>query len=233
MMHELVKFVLHSGLVSKTVLIILFFLSLICWTITFEKIRQFISIKRESDKFLRLFKLRANWNDLYRQSRDLLHSPFPLIFRKFYSIMQGWVTQDNQATSRVLPLNDAIARMGYRQGALKSELELVLADKITELERWMMVLSTTVSVSPFLGLLGTVWGIMTAFLNMGLQHSADLTAVGPGIAEALITTVAGLFVAIPTLVVYNLFVDRLHRLETDGDTFITDLVLVLEREKLG
>ena len=93
-----------------------------------------------------------------------------------------------------------------------------------------MVLSTTTTVSPFLGLLGTCWGIMIAFVNIGAQGSANLSVVAPGIAEALIATIAGLGTAIPALVFYNMLTNRVRALENEMESFAITVVDLLERE---
>jgi len=224
-MAEMTNFILRAGLVAKLVLLILFILSLASWTIIFEKIRIFVKIKKESGRFLHLFHIETSWIDLYKISRELRFCPFSRIFRTFYNVLRTQKAPQAsvaQHTSGFVP----------EHMALRSSMEIIIADEIPALERRLIFLATTVSISPFLGLLGTVWGIMTAFLNMGVQGTANITAVGPGIAEALITTVAGLAVAIPTVVAYNYFVDKLHRLETELENFVKELLVVAEEEDI-
>jgi biopolymer transport protein TolQ len=105
-----------------------------------------------------------------------------------------------------------------------------ILDGLAVLEKNLVVLSTTTTVSPFLGLLGTCWGIMISFINIGAQGSANLSVVAPGIAEALIATIAGLGTAIPALVFYNMLTNRVRSLENEMETFAITVVDLIERE---
>lgn len=222
-----IQFILRSGWFAKIILLILLVISIISWGIIFYKFRRIININNESRRFLRLFKMRVNWNDLYRQSQEFEYCPFARIFRENYTTLQQVKTPQ--------PGERYMANPGKKseisKSSLREKLELVISDEISSLEKRLNFLATTVSVSPFLGLLGTVWGIMTAFLSLG-TGSSDIGAVGPGIFEALITTVAGLGVAIPALVAYNYLVDRIQHLETDLSEFTTELLLILEQERI-
>ena len=216
MISELIQFVLRSGAVAKLVLLILLILSVVSWTLIIEKARRFTKMKKESAIFMHAYRLRGSWSDLYRQSREFPNSPFARLFRHNYNGFQTYFA----ASSKNPTVNHPV----------KLKLESTISEEIAVVEKRMIFLSTTVSVSPFLGLFGTVWGIMTAFMSMGIKGSANITSVGPGIAEALITTVAGLAVAIPALVAYNYFVDKIRQLEIELDNFSTELVLLVEQE---
>jgi biopolymer transport protein TolQ len=109
-------------------------------------------------------------------------------------------------------------------------LKTATQEELSRAENRLSFLATSGSVSPFFGLLGTVWGVMTSFIAMGLQSSASLAVVAPGIAEALITTIAGLAVAIPSVIFYNMFQDRLRRLDDELAAFSGDLVNAFSRE---
>lgn len=225
-MNELVRFVLQAGLVAKAVLLILFVLSVTSWAIIFDKFRLMRKVKKESYEFLRLFKMRMKWIDLYTQSREFRYSPFARIFRKTFNELNAYsfdYSVERQITLQKSQIVNSVP---------EPVVEVAISEEMAALEKRMIILATTVSVSPFLGLLGTVWGVMTAFLNMGLKGSADITAVGPGIAEALITTVVGLAVAIPALVAYNYLVDRLRRLENELHNFFANLAIMMKREKV-
>ena len=122
-----------------------------------------------------------------------------------------------------LVVNDS-ATEEVERSKLREALERRALGEISEMERLLIFLSTTASTAPFLGLLGTVWGIMSSFLSMGAEGAASLDVVGPGIAEALVTTIAGLAAAIPALVGYNLLVRNVHRKETIVDLFISRII---------
>lgn len=229
-MNELMRFVFQSSLVAKTVLLILFVLSVISWGIIIEKARLFYKIARENEKFSRLFKMRVKWNDRFTYSREFQFSPIARVFRKNATDLKVWLEQYFEANS---PANISPNQIGANKHLipLRNIFDVSIADEMEALERRMVFLGTTVSVSPFLGLFGTVWGIMTSFLSMGMRGSADISAVGPGIAEALITTVAGLAVAIPALVAHNYFVNRLRQIANETESFFDNLMISMDRER--
>ncbi len=228
-MSEIFRFIMHAGIVTKAVLTILLILSVVSWAIIFEKTRLFLKIKKESRKFLQIFRMHPGWNELYAYSRDFRVSPYPRVVKRFYSERQSW----NQNGERELLYQNASNPVAVKKESVSPAaiLGTYHSDEISDLEKRMIILSTTVSVSPFLGLLGTVWGIMSAFLSIGATGSADISSVGPGIAEALITTVAGLAVAIPALIAYNYFVDNIRRLDGKLENFSTELIRLMDREK--
>jgi len=171
-----------------------------------------------------------SWADLFKHSREYRYSPFPRIILRIYQEFRSWTSATSENYNNYTNDNnpsharkEPIAFGPLIEGAISREISL--------LEKRLIFLSTTVSVSPFLGLLGTVWGIMTAFINMGMRGSANIAAVGPGIAEALITTAAGLAVAIPALFAYNYFVDRLRKISDELDIFSAELLQLVERER--
>lgn len=229
-MDELVRFVLQSGLVAKIVLLILFVLSIISWGIIIEKARLFWKVFKENDKFVRLLTLRVKWSDRFTYSREFKSSPMAKIFRKNFNDIKVWIEnafEDNGLS----PIGQNPLGVNKQRIPIRSVFEVGIAEEIALLEKRIVFLGTTVSVSPFLGLLGTVWGIMTSFLSMGVKGSAEIAAVGPGIAEALITTIAGLAVAIPALVAHNYFVNKLRQVEKDMENFFTNLIISVERER--
>lgn len=228
-MQDLVQLVLNTTPIAKGVLIILAILSVLSWMLIFEKIGRFIKIEKESKRFLKLFKERTSWTSLYNASRSYKASPHAFVFMKGFSEFYAW--------KRKIKLDEEIGDHSdsHSSDIYPSSLPRIMESAITEslsyTDRWLIVLAITVSASPFLGLFGTVWGVMRAFLSIGIRGSADISTVGPGIAEALITTVVGLAVAIPALVAYNLIVARLRRMEDRLGAFSTDLIRLFERER--
>ena len=230
-MNGLTRFVLEIGWVAKTVLLILLILSVISWGIIIEKIRQFWKAGRESNKFLHLFKTRMGWPELYSYSRPLRNSPFSRVFKKSYNEFNkpSPYPKEEKSALQVSVQNKG----GMNHGTFyKDRIEAAVAEEMGTLEKHLIFLATTVSVSPFLGLFGTVWGVMQAFMRMGVKGSADISAVGPGIAEALITTVAGLAVAIPALFAYNFFVHKLNKFESRLEVFSTEMMRMMERNQM-
>jgi biopolymer transport protein TolQ len=229
-MNELVRFVLQSGLVAKIVLLILFVLSVISWGIVIEKARLFWKVFKENDKFVRLFTLRVKWSDRFTYSREFKSSPMAKIFRKNFNDIKVWI-ENSFEDNGLSPIGQNPLGINKQRIQIHSLFDVGIAEEIAILEKRIVFLGTTVSVSPFLGLLGTVWGIMTSFLSMGVKGSAEIAAVGPGIAEALITTLAGLAVAIPALVAHNYFVNKLRQVEKDMENFFANLIITVERER--
>jgi biopolymer transport protein TolQ len=210
--------------------LILFVLSVLSWGIVIEKTRLFWKVFKENDKFIRLFTLRVKWNDRFTYSREFKSSPMAKIFRKNFNNIKVWI-ESSFEDNGLSPLGQNPLRINKQRIPIRSLFEVGIAEEIALLEKRIVFLGTTVSVSPFLGLLGTVWGIMTSFLSMGVQGSAEIAAVGPGIAEALITTIAGLAVAIPALVAHNYFVNKLRQVEKDMENFFANLIITVERER--
>jgi len=218
-MNDVIQLILQTGLVAKVILVLLFLISVISWGIIIEKLLLFWKISKESDRFTRLFKIRVKWHDRYTYSQGLKHSPIARIFRsKYFNLFENQKFHQPGANGWEFP---------------STIIESAITEEMSKLEKHLIFLGTSVSVSPFLGLLGTVWGIMSAFLNIGLKGSTNIATVGPGIAEALITTIAGLAVAIPAVVAYNYFVNKLQRIDKETNNFFIQLLTtpMIEREK--
>lgn len=196
---ELVDLIGISSLFGKLILLTLLLLSIMSWAVMIEKARNFARIRDGHIKF---------WNALD-------------------SWLDGRVAPERFVAwceSRPhLPLcNLALETVALDNApAVRRAAERVAYAEVEKLEKYLMLISTTVTVSPFLGLLGTVWGIMSSFWNMTKLQSANLTVVAPGIAEALITTVAGLAVAIPAVVFYNSLVRKVDLVGNELDRLRT------------
>ncbi len=179
--------ILKAGLVVKFVLFILLFFSVVSWAIIFYKFRLLSRVEKESDEFHRSFFKSRNWNELYQSTKRLTLSPLANLFRAAYSIEDTGIEETRRTLKRV---------------------EAMEANR---LEKYLTFLATTGSTTPFIGLFGTVWGIMNSFMGIGRIGAASLAVVAPGIAEALIATAAGLAAAIPAVVAYNYYLSRTRR----------------------
>ncbi len=226
-MREIAGIVLQAGIVAKIVLVILLLLSVLSWAIILDKSRRFRRVRMESDKFLKIFKSRPAITDLYMFSREFKYSPFSTVTRKVYHELKFWNGHPAGEDPVAVSMNQSTVK--EKKSSMAPVIHGAIIEEMSGLEKNLVLLSTIVTISPFLGLLGTVWGIMSAFLNIGIQGSADITAVGPGIAEALITTIAGLAVAIPALFAHNYFADQLRKLDDRLEIFSDDLTVLLER----
>ncbi|MFH1755075.1 MAG: MotA/TolQ/ExbB proton channel family protein [Candidatus Latescibacterota bacterium] len=201
-----------AGLFAKAILLILFAISIISWAIIWDRTRLYLLLRK---KGLRLRDSVSKGGLL--SAMDGVKDYLPSVEGSILLETQRYLGSTYKETGRA----------GGGSGELpeiipvRAFLERQAMNEISEMEKYLIFLSTTSAVAPFLGLLGTVWGIMSSFLSMGVQGTASIEVVGPGIAEALVTTIAGLATAIPALVGYNILVRYVHRQETRTDLFIS------------
>ena len=208
----------QTGLVARGVLLILLLFSLISWAMIFQKLGLFGRIRRESDQFLRIF--RATRGVANPQALASAGSPFSSVYAAAYRELQSQV---GGATG-----NPGPPKLKSLQ-AVTVNMQLASADEVRRAEKGMSWLATTGSVSPFIGLFGTVWGIIDAFSGLGSAGAASLRAVAPGIAEALVTTAAGLAAAIPAVIFYNQFLQNIRDLAQRLDTFAMEVTAQVEK----
>ncbi len=203
--------VAQSGPFAKAILIVLTALSVYSWAVIWNRLRLYSRVEKSDRDFLTAFRMLSKESD-FRRICDLY--PQSLLAR---------VAQAGQRTLEQHPA-EAGASTAVRYEIAQRAMDRGAAEATATLERHVGFLATTGSVSPFIGLMGTVWGIMTAFLNIGAQGSASLVVVAPGIAEALIATVAGLAAAIPAVVAYNHLHGRLRDLANSTAQFSTEFL---------
>ncbi|HXW68526.1 MAG TPA: protein TolQ [Dissulfurispiraceae bacterium] len=194
------QLILEAGYVVKSVLAILLLFSVVSWTIIFQKWRHFSKADKESYGFMRAYESSKAPKDLYSSSKKYSVSPLATLFRSVFS-------------EKTYTEKDELKRMLKRYSTLEA----------TKLQRYLNFLATTGSTSPFIGLFGTVWGIMNAFRGIGSAGSASLAVVAPGIAEALITTAVGLATAIPAVVAFNYYLSRSNRMIIEMEDFSEEL----------
>lgn len=228
-----VNLILQAGVVAKGVLLVLLFFSLVCWTIIFLKLRTFGRADRQDERFLRLFRESKNLHSAYEDARRYPQSPLAALFREGYREISH-VLRGNPASGGTPSVHEADARgpdvsSDNLLSRLSRSLRHASLREIGGLERMLIFLATTGNVTPFIGLFGTVWGIMDAFHSIGLTGSANLGAVAPGIAEALITTAAGLATAVPGVIAYNYFLNRIKGTATRMDLFALEFTGMAER----
>ncbi|HUI84286.1 MAG TPA: MotA/TolQ/ExbB proton channel family protein [Candidatus Binatia bacterium] len=204
-----------SGLVAKTVLVILLLFSLASWAIIFSKWGLFRRARAQSSRFMRMFRKSERLNDVAAVVEQFKPSPLVAVFEGAYDELR------KQASYPV------------RMTALQRATQIAASEELSRLESRLPWLATTGAVTPFIGLFGTVWGIIDAFHGLGTAGSATLRAVAPGISEALITTAAGLFAAIPAVIAYNLFVQHIREFGARMDDFSLELINEVERAQSG
>lgn len=214
------QLVLHASIPVKLVIIVLVAFSLVCWVVIFAKALHIARARSDSARFMKAFDTAGTLEGLAQQGLSSFRgSPFARIFATGYDEMIR-LTKGEQGR-----------RLDEAQGVhVESITRRAAAAEVTHLESWMSLLGTIGSTAPFIGLFGTVYGIMDAFLSIGNQQSANLPVVAPKIAEALIATAIGLVAAIPSVMAYNFFARRVGELSDVMESFAAD---VASRAKLG
>ena len=208
------RLVLDASPFAKVILVVLLGFSVVSWAVIIDKLRTFRAASRSSEMFLRRFREGAGLEELSTISRQMQSGPYSRVLIQALSQMPA-ARQKEQADSRQSLGSEELARV-------RSAMNRAAGAEITSMETYLNFLATTGSVTPFVGLLGTVWGVMSSFLGMGVRGSATLAVVAPGIAEALIATVAGLATAIPAVVAYNYFLGRVRGAENQMTDFISE-----------
>jgi len=207
MKDSVLQLVLQAGIVVKIVLLILLFFSIVSWAIIIFKQRYFSKANRESEQFLRAYRSNRDPKALFKATKGLTLSPIANVFKSVYS--------DEGHRDR-----SEVKRLLRRYETLES----------VKLEKYLNFLATTGSTTPFIGLFGTVWGIMNSFHGIGAAGSASLAVVAPGIAEALIATAVGLAAAIPAVIAYNYYLSMSRKMIVEMEDFSEDLIELFGRE---
>src|SRR5437868_3804454 len=205
------------GVVSKLVLFVLFIFSVISWAIIFFKWRAFRVADREDKQFLALIAKTRDLDELCRQVRRIDGSPSAIVFE---GIM------DRIGPGR-LEARDGIGLGPVDRHVIERTASYLGQHQLSQLETYLPFLATTGNITPFVGLLGTVMGIIDAFREIGTQGTASISAVAPGVAEALVATAAGLFTAIPAVIAYNYFLTRIRTTAFHMDTVTVELLSML------
>jgi biopolymer transport protein TolQ len=212
------KLILDASLVVKIILLILLFFSVFSWAIIIYKRRSLKSADRQSQRFLEIFEKSRNLSEVNEAAKRYAQSPLAWVFQAAYKEL-----------SYLAKANPKIALTPANVDSLSRALNKAANNEISKLERMMSFLATTGSVTPFIGLFGTVWGIMDAFIKIGATRSASLATVAPGIAEALITTAVGLFAAIPAVIAYNAYLSRIKDLISQMEDFSAEFLGIVEK----
>jgi biopolymer transport protein TolQ len=227
---NIIRIFLESSLAAQIIMSILVLFSIWSWAIFFKKLFEFSGVGRRSNAFFSKYRFQTSIKELETMSHVVKDNPYGrmlesgveefkrlTVTKQMFSGKQDYQKKDIEWESE---LSDNI----------RLAMEKTKISELRNLERSLPVLSTFVSVSPFLGLLGTVWGIMVAFLEIRARGSAHITIVAPGISDALITTVYGLLVAIPALIFHNIFRSRVNNFSAEMDKFINEIFARLRKE---
>jgi len=228
---DLVSLVLRSSWLSKGVLLILLIFSATSWGIVLYKTWQLQRARRQTSSFLEIFRRSSKFSEVQAVCRNLADSPLVGIFQAGYAELTAQLKSAPGAAPAVegRPATAAARPTLKSMEALDRALLRAAGTEVSRLEKRLTFLATTASVAPFIGLFGTVWGIMTAFQGIAGSGSTSLAVVAPGIADALIATAVGLFAAIPAVYFYNHFADQVKQFATAMDDFSMEFLTIAER----
>lgn len=221
---NIVQLFLAAGMTAKVVLGILAVFSLASWAIILGKVWSFSRVGSDSRDFLAHFRRSRKFADVLGVCERCAASPLVGIFRSGYTELE----QQVKAGRDVAPADTGRLFVKSLAG-IERAVERAAAVETTRLTRYLPFLATTASATPFIGLFGTVWGIMSAFRQIGLTGSTSIVAVAPGISEALVNTAAGLVAAIPALIAYNNFNGRLRVVKAEMRDFALEFLNLAER----
>lgn len=231
---DVLELALHAGAVVKFVLLTLIIFSVLSWAIIIVKFRIFRKAEKESKAFLDHFWGSRNFSKAFMEAKRLTNSPVAAMFKSGYIDMEKIKKDRMQPNPSGEQGNHGVPReLSEEVSTIDRTLRRVAGTEIARLERTLTFLATTGNATPFIGLFGTVWGIMEAFRQIGFRGSTSLAVVAPGISEALIATAAGLFAAIPAVIAYNYFLNRLRILSSQMDNFLAEFLNIVERHFRG
>jgi len=214
---EIVDLVSQTGAVAKTVLGILLLFSVLSWAVILSKWKVIKRARTQSERFMRAFRKAQRLQDIVSVAEQFRPSPLVGVF-------EGAIAEFRRQMGTTGGIQNPVA--------IQRAMQIASSDEITSLERNVPWLAITGAVTPFIGLFGTVWGIIDAFHGLGTAGAATLRAVAPGISEALITTAAGLAAAIPAVIAYNLIIGSIREMASRNDDFTLEMLNVIERQQV-
>ena len=206
-----------STFAGKAVILALFVTSIISWSVMFTKFRQVRIAERSGNRFLLALRAEEHFVDIFKQGKTWPDCPLYELYAAGCTGIQGSIGAGDS----------------LKVSLLEAALERAVSKQIVLLESQVSILGTAVSTAPFLGLLGTVWGVMDAFSAVAQAQSATIGTLAPGIAAALITTIMGLVVALPSMVGYNILVAQIRKLTMEMENFASEFVSIARKEIQG
>jgi len=234
---DILNMMIHAGPMVKFVLLLLLFFSITSWAIMIMKYRYIKKAFAESAEFIDFFWKSRNLSSAFTKAKQLSGSPVARIFRVGYTELKNL---SRSGTSMAQESKQASGSEGASlsarftgTGNVNRALRRAINSETTRMIRMVPFLATTGNTAPFIGLFGTVWGIMSSFHGIGLKGSASLAVVAPGISEALVATAAGLAAAIPAVIAFNHFMQKIRIIESELQNFSADFLNIIERDIMG
>jgi biopolymer transport protein TolQ len=226
---SVIDLILSASIVTQAVLIVLLLFSLVSWAIIFQKFFLFRKAAAEDRRFLSLYWKVENLVELRKAALRMQRSPVARIFLAGMERLDPGFALKSEDDLRIVEELGGAAGLKILERTLKRTVD----EQIGGLESYLSFLATTGNVSPFIGLFGTVLGIISAFQGISRQGTASITAVAPGVSEALVATAAGLLAAIPAVVAYNYYVSRIRVMASAMETFSTEFLSLVEERVIS
>lgn len=220
------EMLVNSGPMAKSVLFLLLVFSVLSWAIMIFKLIGFQKIRTETTQFMQIFKSRASLEKIYTSCKGMRTCPMARVFMAGYS---EFASQFRASGAASAPEEGDQRYFLDRIDNIARSLERGIGEETTKMERFLFFLATTGSTAPFIGLFGTVWGIMNSFQAVGATGATSIAVVAPGMAEALIATAAGLVTAVPAVIGYNYYIHRVRVFGIEMDNFGLDFLSLIEK----
>jgi biopolymer transport protein TolQ len=229
---DLLQMIRDASIVVQFVLLLLLLFSVASWAIILIKYRYIRKAYKESAYFNEFFWKSRDFSEAYAKAKELEGSPIARVFRIGYVELKRLNRAGAQVKAPEMGTGEFVSLAGRFAGTdnIKRALRRSTVTEITRMTQMVPFLATTGNTTPFIGLFGTVWGIMSSFHGIGLRGSASLAVVAPGISEALVATAAGLAVAIPAVIAFNYFMQKIRVIETEMQSFSSDFLNIVERD---
>jgi biopolymer transport protein TolQ len=236
---DIVHMISNAGPMVQFVMLLLLFFSIMSWAIILIKYRYIRKAFKESAEFTDFFWKSRDLSNAFAKAKQLHGSPLARIFRIGYVELK----KTSQSATQPSEPNAAVNKPGGNQSMamdtrftgtdnVQRALRRAIATEMTRMTQMVPFLATTGNTAPFIGLFGTVWGIMNSFVGIGQKGSANLAVVAPGISEALVATAAGLAAAIPAVIAFNFFMSKIRVIESELQSFSADFLNIIERDIL-
>lgn len=230
---DIIHMIANASLMVQFVLLLLLFFSITSWAIILIKLRYFGKAFKESTYFTEFFWKSRDLSNAFVKAKQLSSSPIARIFQVGYLELKKLSQSGVPISSPASKTEDmSLSSMFTSTDNLKRALRRAINTEMTRVTQMVPFLATTGNTTPFIGLFGTVWGIMGSFHGIGVRGSASLAVVAPGISEALVATAAGLAVAIPAVIAFNYFTQKIRMIESELQSFSADFLNIIERDIL-
>lgn len=227
---NILEMILGAGPMVQFVLFLLLFFSVVSWAIILMKYRIIRKSKKENLLFLDIYMKSNNFADIFVESKKFRHSTIAEVFRAGYTELGKLAKLRKESVHAMDNPGDEVAPFELRGiDNVERALNRASESESSKMESFLGFLATTGNASPFIGLFGTVWGIMNAFRGIGTKGTATLAVVAPGISEALIATAAGLAAAIPAVIFYNYYLNQTKVISLETDGFASEFLNIIER----